>query len=465
MWNKLTGIKKNILCLFDRTDNFLERIGVRRIGFLFILLISFFLISIFNLLQPLFGDDWNYSLLSGSTRISSLSDISRSMYDHYFDWGGRIIVHIIAESLLMLDEQVADIINSLAFVFLAFVIYKITNLTNTIRPSLLLGIILSIWFFQPAFGSTILWITGSANYLWGTLIILLFILPYVKQIFAPGENDQIFITVLFFFFGIIAGWTNENMAIGLICMVIIFIAYYKINQKRIPAWALTGLVGAIIGAFLMIIAPGNYARMDAIVDSGYAEKSYITIFLYRFLNAVAAYYYYVLAPTFVYLSMLWLYSAYGKRNGKPVIFTSLVFVAGAVIATLAMSASPIFPGRAAFGIITLMIAATGILYANIEFKRALIKKFFYTTLIFALLLFTADYYRGYKVLNEVNTVLEKRITQIYEGKRSGQTDFILNDRMNPESRFLHYYELTPDSTDWHNRMFSNYHKINSVIMN
>lgn len=398
----------------------------------------------------------------GHTRIKTASDIFVSLYDHYFNWGGRIFVHIIDEVLLLMDERTTDLVNSIAFVVFTVVIYKIANLTNTIRPSLLLSISLSIFFFQPAFASTILWITGSANYLWGTLIIICLLYFYTKQAFMPKENNGIIKAILIFFLGILAGGCNENMAVGLIFMLIIFIVYYKTTTGSIPLWAISGLIGATIGAIFMIAAPGNYARMGAIVAT---EQSSGSIYIKQFLGAIAGYYYYVLIPTFIYLITLCLYLAYSNdKNRKAVLFTSTLYLVGAIVATLAMSASPIFPGRAAFGVISLVLVASAILFANLDFEKPLINRLIYITLTFGLLVFVADYYRGYQVLKEVDTHLQNRLEAINEGKRNGITDFILEDRISPESRLLHYYELTPDPTDWHNRMYSGYNEINSIII-
>lgn len=467
MYNSIQKLKAYTITLLGKTDAFLEKPAIKKISFAIILLVSFVLIGLFNWYQPIFGDDWMYSLvLDRHARISSFSDIFDSLYHHYFYWGGRIVVHAVAETLLMLNTHMGDIINSLAYVLFTWVIYKLSNISgNGIKPALLLGINFFICFFQPAFASTILWITGSANYLWGTLIILLFLWPYISQMFTNKESKSIIKAVLFFPAGIIAGWTNENMAVALIFMLLVFICYYKIEYKRIPVWAITGMAGVIAGAAIMIAAPGNYARMHSEISYRFAGKSSVTIFIIGFINAIAAYWHYVLAPAFIYVFTLCIYRVYGKRNNKPVVFVSAVFFTGAVVATLAMSASPIFPPRATFGIITLVIIATGMLYANLNFGDRFVKLLSYLVLTFGLLVFIGKYYEEHKHLRAVYTHLNERIEKVEESKAQGETDLVLEDRISDyESRFLHYYELTPDSANWHNGLFSRYYDINTVIM-
>lgn len=467
MYNKVLEYKNSATTKFNKFAAVLEQPWIKKAGFILIVILSLGLIGLLNWFHPLFGDDWNYSLsIDGHTRIRNLSDIFDSLYNHYFDWGGRIVVHFIAEVLLTFKPHVGDIINSIGYVALTLIIYKIANLTNNIRPSLLLGINFLIWLFQPLFGSTILWITGSANYMWGTLIILLFITPYVSQMYTPKGSNSIPKSILLFIGGIIAGWTNENMAVALIFMLALIILYYKVKQKKIPVWAISGAIGVIIGAIFMIAAPGNYARMGSEITNRYSgEQSYINLLSSRFIDTITTYYYHALAPTFIYIFTLCIYKTYDTKNEKPVLLASVIFFLGAIVATLAMTASPIFPGRATFGIITLVIVAIGILYANLDFSKALIRRMSYTVLIFAFLIFITDYNRGYKMLKSIDQHLSSRINEIEKEKKNGKKDFILEDRITDyNNRFLHYYELTPDSTDWHNRMFSKYYEINTITI-
>ena len=463
--HKIYNYKESLCSTLHWVDSFFGKPLVKRVCFGLIIVSSFILIYILNILHPIFGDDWNYCLLpDGHTKVKSFSDILYTQYEHYFTWGGRTVVHIIAQSLLLAGISIGNFVNSVAYIAFTLVIYYMTNQSNKVRPSLLLAINLLIWFFQPAFGSTILWITGSANYLWGTLIILCFLVPYTKQVLSPNSSNSYLKATLFFPAGIIAGWTNENMAVALIVMLTTFVIYYKVKYKQIPLWAITGLIGVVIGCVIMIAAPGNYARMNNVLSQEHINESFIVIFIGRFAAAIAGYYYFVLVPTFIFVLTLCFYRSFGKKTDKPIVFVAAVFVLGAIVATLAMSASPIFPGRAAFGIITLFFVAICILYANLDFSIALVKQVIYTTIVFGLLLFIADYYRGYQELKTADKILQARVTVIEEGKKEGIKEFVFNDRIFPEGRFFHYFELSYDPNDWHNRMFSAYYEINSVIV-
>ena len=470
MNNKINKIKSNIDQTFnvlEKGDNILSKSKISNICLLFVIFISFILIYILNILHPLFGDDWGYSMLPDSQeKISTFRDILYTQYKHYFSWGGRSVVHIIAQWLLLIGKQTANVINSIAYVALTLTIYYIANQGNKTRPALLIAINMMIWFFQPVFGSTILWITGSANYLWGTLIILLFIAPYANHFYQNNQigKQETLKTILMFLFGIIAGWTNENMSVALISIILIFIIYYKFNSssKKIPTWAISGLVGVTIGAIFMIAAPGNYARMGATMTSSHVSN--FSIYVGRLFTIMSSYYYYALSATFVFFILLIIYKYYKKEKSNRPMYLAIIFFIGAIIATLAMIAAPIFPNRASFGLNTFIFIAIAILFANLDLSKPLIKGLTYTVLTYCLLIFVTDYKYSVKILKEIDKHFEARLRVIEEGKKNGQKDFILNDRLELENKALHYFELTSDSTNWHNRTYSSYYNIHSIII-
>lgn len=456
-----------VFTVLEKGDNLLSKTKISNICFLLITFISFILIYILNILHPLFGDDWMYSMLPDAhTRVTTFNDILYTQYEHYFTWGGRSVVHIIAQSLLLAGEHLADFINSIAYVGFTLTIYYIANQKNKTRPLLLIAINMMIWFFQPVFGSTILWITGSANYLWGTLIILLFTIPYTKHFYHPRQatGKDVLKTILMFLFGIIAGWTNENMVVALISMLLIFIGYYKFNafKTNIPNWAISGLIGVTIGAIMMIAAPGNYARMDMVMANNH--QSSISLYLGRLFTTASGFYYYALPATFVFVVLLLVYKYYKKEGSNKPMYLATIFFVGAIIATLAMIASPIFPNRASFGLNSFIFVAIAILFANLDFSKPLIKGLTYTVLIYALLVFATEYKYSMITLKEIKDHFEVRLQIIEEGKKNGQKDFILDDRLELEDKTLHYFELTPDSINWHNRMYSGYYNIHSIIV-
>ena len=222
------------------------------------ILIGIFLAAlVLNALTVPMADDLGYSISSG------IIDIFKREYIQYMTWTGRSVAHIIARCFLAMPKTVFDICNSLCFVYLNWLIYcHVKADRNKDKPFLLLLIALFVFLFVPLFGQTCLWETGSCNYLWTTVIILQFLLPYRLQ----KESRNILYTGGMFLFGIVAGWTNENTA-GALILLVLFFMVLSFKNKKMQGWMYAGLIGACIGFVLMIIAPGNAIRSADFVNT------------------------------------------------------------------------------------------------------------------------------------------------------------------------------------------------------
>ncbi len=87
-------------------------------------LVCFSVIFILNILTPLISDDFAYKFVYGEDRlVSSVGDILESQKNHYYMWGGRSIVHFIAQVLLLLPPTIADLLNSFAYMGYILLVY------------------------------------------------------------------------------------------------------------------------------------------------------------------------------------------------------------------------------------------------------------------------------------------------------------------------------------------------------
>lgn len=433
---------------------------------LLLLSLSFgMLILLLNIIYPLYADDWGYTFITGSEltqKITCFSDILNSQYQHYFLHGGRTIVHIIAESLLLLKGYWTDIINSIAYLLFAYIIYKISNLNKRVNPSLFFFINILIWFFQPAFAQTILWITGSANYLWGTLIIISFLYFFCQSFIKEENKNTIYKCIIFFLFGIIAGWTNENTAIGMIALICLLMAYLKYTQKKIPAWMIIGLAGAIIGFIIMIAAPGNYLRYENVIEGNkLLQQSKVKFYLSRLLPVIGDFYKFALPLVMIYSLTLVTYIYFDKKRNTRVIYLSLCFCLAGLMADLAMVTSPEFPPRAWFGIITFFIIAIGIIYANLKTDHIYISVIKTLLIFFASIYFILSYQRGFKDLYAINKIFEKREQIINKQPNKTEFEFVTQESINPQTGFPMIDEIPSKPNHWINMFYLRYHNIKS----
>ncbi|MDH6354807.1 hypothetical protein M2132_001138 [Dysgonomonas sp. PH5-45] len=449
----------------------------KSLSFLIAILLFIFIYDL-NRLYPLFDDDWEYSFVFlTSDRIDSMTEIFRSQYAHYMEWGGRAVLHVIVQLLLWCGEGVCDVVSSLVFVAFVFVIYRLTNKGNRANPLLLPVVALLLWLLLPDFGESVLWFTGAVNYLWGTLIILAFLYPYISYFRSKTDGgnftfnlpDKKLSIVLFFIFGIVAGWTNENMAVAMLAMLTVCLFVIRGRHRRIAVWFLAGYIGACIGAALMIIAPGNRLRyMTELRHQGLPERYTIDLYLKRFTELMGDFASYMLVPLAIYIafSLLFWFTT-GKENKKQILSVSLLFAFGAFVACLATVASPVFAPRAWFGIISLFIAAIMFLYANLDFGKAYIKTINGLSIIGLLLYFAFTYPQGRAELVRIKDIYNKREAELNKQKSEGHKNIVLHGGVFKKREDLvipKMYDFTTDPNDWMYKTYSRYHEVETVVI-
>lgn len=446
---------------------FIETPRIQKVSLSVVLVVTFILIYLLNRLYPLFAEDWDYRFVwewesTEPNKINGLLDIIQSQYNHYMGWGGRTVVHAIDQLLLMTGTFWSDLINSLAFIAFICIIYKLTNTDKPFNIFVFIFAIPGIWLAQPVFPTTVLWLTGSTNYLWGTLIIISFLYPFCKYYINPQEskNKQLKAVILFLG-GVLAGWTNENMSITLIFILTVLLILMKYRKISIPVWSITGMTGAIAGCGLLLLAPGNYARLAYSTQN--EETSFISVLETRFEVLHSHFNDYLLLPTLIYIVLLLIFfkfSIKGKRRGP--LYLSLLFFVGACVAHLAMIATPSYPQRALFGLISFMIIAILILYANIGLRTSTLKICNLVCLIVLLGYSSIDYYRDYRYLKLIDGFWKQRAIYVEQQKEKGVKDIVFEDHFNIYKSNFEFYDFASFSDNWLNNAYARYYGVNSV---
>ena len=401
----------------DTCQNKEKNKTVQNFLFMLSLLFVFFVIFLLNIKTSLTGDDYVYTFIHNTqTRISSFDDILESQYSHYYSWGGRSIVHTIAQLLLLIDDNlIIRLINSIAFVsFIVCIQYHIKG-KRANSGSLILILFTLVWFLQPAFGETILWLTGSVNYLWGTLIILLFLLPYRLCENTATTNVKISIySLIMLFGGVIAGWTNENTAAAMIVMILVWIFLNLRNKQHVPLWAYSGLIGSVIGYIIMISAPGNFVRAEGTSISPFLISFRLLTYTQSFVNFLGL----LNLTTVILLIISRSFPSKQKQKELPIFVISML---GVFVSIYVMIFSPGFPSRAWFGSITFNIIAFGVIFYNLNNSLLFIRRIKLSILAFCLLAFSFSFYDAYKDVSEIDAIWKDRIVTIKKEKEKGAT--------------------------------------------
>lgn len=444
----------------NRIKNYIKDNSKRLIGYA-VLLSTFILILILNTHTHYLSDDFRYHFFykdhlpsADIKRIGSLGDVIPSMVNHWKACNGRVVVHGLLQIILQGGEVFFDIFNSLMYVLLGILIYKHSAGEKRNLP-LLIGIYLLMWFFIPQFGATCLWASGSANYLWGSCIILAYLLPYrMYGINQDKFKDSTKNAVIMGILGLFAGCTNENSGGALALACILFIGFYKVKKIKIPTWSYCGVASTIIGAFILLKAPGNY-RIDSRTDlAGYINR-------FKDIYNISLRLMFILLAIYLTILFIYIYNSNRKKlSDSPEVF-SLLYIIPSFASIFVMTFSALHPERTWFIGIMMFICATGYLYSHLELHKY--RK--YIPIAVFTLVFVFSFANAFKDINHTYKQAHEQIVLIKQAKKNGERTVRVPFIQPSNSKYDSYAVAVHTSVDpnaWQNQWMCKYYDMDQI---
>ncbi|WP_021166916.1 hypothetical protein SOV_11450 [Sporomusa ovata DSM 2662] len=445
----------------------------------FILLILYGYILSLNLLAPLMVDDYMYSFHWNTyDRITGFSDIISSQVDHYFTHGGRMVAEGLTQVFLYIGKDFFAVTNSFVFIFLVALIYWHSQGKVSLRfqPILLLLIVFLCWFCIPRIGETVIWLTGAFNYLWTTVFVLLFLLPYRLKIegkLSFNSNNNIIAIGGMFLWGIVSGWTNEHIGLSLVLATFWF-NYYFLKKNMHDKWMVSGLIGAVIGYLMLMLAPGNYVRSADITHK--ANYSFIHNNLHSTLEtSLHLFIYYI--PLFILLFVIYKIIV---RNSKTIknnlqstfyenrttFVSSIFFITISLSTHFAMLAAPEYPQRAGFpSAVFLIIGVLGFLRLKLIHAKILTGKGRNIIISMLVLVTFPLAYITLQAHMTLYTEHKQRVEFVMMNKAQGIDELSIKPFTVKDKTIMgHIFakDLTDDSNTPRNKFFANYYGIKSI---
>ena len=421
-----------------------------------ILFIIFISMLILNFLTPLLADDYSYGLNLAKKRITGIIDIYNYQIWHYFNWGGRTVAHTFAQICLIFSKAIFNIINSLMYTILVYLIYLHGQLNRKEKIEknayIIFLIHLILWFSIPVFGQSFLWLIGSCNYLWTTVIVLYFLWLFRKDL----KENKWYNIVLMFLTGILAGWTNENTSVGLIVILFSSLIIDKVTSKK---WNLTkpkvaGIIGSVIGFILMICAPGNYVR-----NAEFKDDTFIIIkFIKRTIDITENAEIFIL-PLIITIIILISLRIYHKKKIEKATYP---FILGGFAATYSMVASPTFPERSWTGVIVYFIVAIVILIYDLEKINRIYKFILVDICIILSIIFIGEYINAAKEINVLRSTWNERRIIIEKSNKNQIFKFYRFEPFNSKNPAYGLNDIGYDYTAWPNTSIAKYYGIKGI---
>lgn len=440
-------------------------------AFLFIVLAIFTFQLFFNVLSLMRSDDYNYSFnLHTGNHLDSVADLIPSIISHNQTTNGRSVNHIIAQFFLMLNNNglgiVFDIANSLIYIVLITLIYYHSKGTFKNFKLWWFGAIhLCLWLFIPDYAGCFYWLTGSCNYNWSIVIALLFLIPFThfSNISATKKTNifmQIIFALLYIPAGIIAGNTNENTAVALVVMIILFGVKFIIEKKKLHIWMFTGLIGVFVGFGAILLSPGQQTRAEQSGGLGgiatwIKNAVFITIDVFEYLAV----------PLLLLFCALILVFTTNKNLEFKNFNNFFIYLIGSGSAIYCMMVSPQFPERSWTPPVILAIIAFGQLISLIKNDDTIYRRIVCTALAIATICFGTSYVASYFDIKQTVIAYNEREEYIASQIEKGETILLLK----PVRGWEKYNIFDPDgdigskSEKWPNTAIARYYGVEKVI--
>lgn len=396
-------------------------------------------------------DDYQYMLsFATSQRITSVWQIVPSMIAHTQTMNGRVVPHTFAQLFLMGTKILFNVVNSLMFAGLVYLIGRIGRGEHR-NTYITAGVFATLWVYTPAFGQVYLWLDGACNYLWSVVFGLAFLLPYA-DLFLRDRQLRGVRRWLFPVFAVIAGAYSENASAAVIGMAgLLQLLEVFVQRKKLDIYKVLCMVAAFCGYVSIYLAPAQWANKSVELTWGILiQNMTAAVQMYAGFSA--------LLGIFAVLLVLNL-TCKADRNRM---WLSVVLLIGSLCANFIMVVAVTYPERGAISVCVYLIAAIAVLAHNLtgHYKTVCVALTAYSMVIasFQLYLGVYDICTTYKQLlgNEAHIVAcaEQGIMDVEISYLAAGTKY---------SALYQQQYITGDPTTWPNWQMADYYGVNSIV--
>lgn len=207
------------------------------------------------------GDDFMYGAFGKNGIVSNVAS-------YYVTGNGRFWINVLDSFLLSFDRYLFLALNPL--IIMAFLVLLAKNIQwitekkadrqkewKYFRYSMVLFACMSVMCLRE----TVFWITGMMNYLFPAMVFLL--ATWMFQMMRQKTEHSRISPVVYWAVCFFAGSSVEQYALMFVGVMTLMLACDLFQKRKIDHALLVGYVISLLGLALLILAPGNFVRVDA----------------------------------------------------------------------------------------------------------------------------------------------------------------------------------------------------------
>lgn len=429
----------------------------------FIILSMIFFVLIFHLnrLTLFTSDDYAYHYVyqgylptTNLKRVEGLKDIIISQINHWRLWNGRFVAHTIVQFFLQFKKIYFDIFNTIAYIGLMWLILSLSKLkeNRNIQPLTYIILFIFLWFYLPEIGTSVLWVSGSGNYLWTSLIYLCFFKQFIDSLHQQFSHKKGLLLILLAF---LAGACNENTSPTILLICFLFTIRYSSKLQIQSIYQIVSLLMGGCGFLIMMSSPGSLNRGEGALNLGLFFSKTLAIIQQLFSQ-------YWLIYLIIALLITTLFVQKRALSTESLLFLKALLL-GHFLSAIVLALSPEMPKRTFFGSVLFLAIILSSLVNLVLTHIIASLPLFVTTTVILVSCFMVSYHNVHidltKTFNEVT--LQYQI--LYETEAA--IDVAIPFFSPPNTDYNAYFatnNLKSDPNDWFNQWMAAYFHKKSI---
>ncbi len=213
--------------------------------------------ALMSALTTLKDDDIIYTFIdnSGGMPMTSLADVIRSHASHFVTTNGRFANFLAQLFCGLLGKAAFDVCNAAVFALTLHLTADIS--TRGRRPAVIVALTFAFVMLSfPNPGETMMWLTGSVNYLWAaaaTLALWWWLRRNLHRGLGAAGCAALFAA------SAVAGNMNEATSFGFFTGMVLWLA---LDRSRLTRAAVVAMCGYLAGIAVIVASPGAWERLD-----------------------------------------------------------------------------------------------------------------------------------------------------------------------------------------------------------